>query len=127
MVHVLVVDDEIDIRDLLACWLQADGHEVLAAGSAEGALAAVDRDGLPQAVVLDVDMPGTDGVELLGRLRERDPGLPALFVTVLWDGRHQERMRDAGGGVLPKPFTRRQLCTAVQHLAAGAAGVGSER
>ncbi|GAB1639631.1 response regulator [Krasilnikovia sp. MM14-A1259] len=127
MVQVLVVDDELDIRDLLECWLHADGHEVLAADSAETALAAVGREGLPQAVVLDVDMPGIDGVELLARLRERAPGLPALFVTVLWDARNRDRMRDAGGVVLPKPFRRTQLCTAVRQLTAGTAVARSEQ
>ncbi|HKT03642.1 MAG TPA: response regulator [Rugosimonospora sp.] len=118
--RVLVVEDDDDLREVTARWLRADGHEVLVASSGRGALAAVDRHGMPQAAVLDVAMPGMDGVELLRRLRERDPGLPALFLTVLWSGPQVQRMRAAGGVYMAKPFTAGRLRTAVRGLLPGA-------
>lgn len=51
--------------------------------------------GLPDAVILDVDMPDMDGLDLLTRLRELRPALPALFLTVLWSGEVQTRIRAA--------------------------------
>ncbi|RZU53587.1 response regulator receiver domain-containing protein [Krasilnikovia cinnamomea] len=118
--HLLVVDDEVDIRDLIARWLRADGHHVIVADSAASALAAVDEYGMPQAAVLDVNMPDVDGIELLQLLRDRDPELPALFATAVWDSGVLERSGVAAGRHLPKPFTRAQLCAAVHDLTTSA-------
>ncbi|PPK65463.1 response regulator [Actinokineospora auranticolor] len=117
MARVLVVDDDEDVRDLVARWLRADGHDVLAVDGGALALAAIERHGLPQVAVLDVDMPGMDGVDLLRQLRRADRYLPALFITVLWSGLDLARMRDAGAAYLPKPFTGMGLCAAVRRLA----------
>ncbi len=65
---VLVADDEARIRDILAGYLEADGFEVVLAGDGEEALRRA-RERKPDVVVLDVMMPGLDGVEVLRRLR----------------------------------------------------------
>jgi CheY-like chemotaxis protein len=114
--RVLVVDDDPDLRDLTAQWLRVDGHEVLIAGSAVEALAAVQRFGVPQLAVLDVDMPGIDGVQLLQMLRRREPGLPVLFLTVLWSAADVNRMQAAGGVYARKPCTAEGLRAAVRRL-----------
>ena len=116
--RLLVVDDERDMCDLLVHRLGAAGHEVLAADSAAAALALVERHGMPQAAILDVDMPGTDGFALLKRLRELRPGLPALFVTVLWGGDVHARITAMGADHLAKPFTGAQLHAGVQRILA---------
>ncbi|BFU43337.1 response regulator transcription factor [Krasilnikovia sp. MM14-A1004] len=118
--HLLVVDDEVDIRDLMAYWLRADGHHVIVADSAASALAAVDEHGMPRAAVLDINMPGVDGIELWQLLRDRDPHLPALFATAMWDSQILARRGVTAGRHLPKPFTRSQLCTAVHNLTTSA-------
>ncbi|GLW30562.1 response regulator [Actinoplanes regularis] len=120
--QVLVVDDEADIRELMAHWLRADGHDVVVADGASSALAAVDEGVVPRAAVLDIDMPDVDGIELLHRLRERFPDLPALFVTVLWDADSLARAAATGGKHLRKPFTRTRFCTAVRNLLVVAGG-----
>jgi DNA-binding response OmpR family regulator len=117
--RLLVVDDDADLRDLTAQWLRVDGHEVLTAGNAAAALSAVRLHGSPQVAVLDVDMPGMDGVQLLQALRERDPGLPGLFLTVLWSAAHVARMHDVGGVYVRKPYTAEGLRTAVRRLLSG--------
>ena len=125
MGRVLVVDDDGDLCDLITQWLRADGHEVLAADGGSAALAALQRHGMPDVAVLDVDMPGMDGVQLLGELRARHPQLPALFLTVLWTGPDVARMRAAGAVYLPKPCTAARLRLAVRGLMPDASGLAT--
>lgn len=113
MARILVVDDEQDVLELLVKRLRADGHEVLPAASGAEALAAVGRHGLPEAAILDVDLPGMDGIELLDRLRLIRADLPAMFLTVLWDGTVVARVRASGALYLRKPFTTESLRTAL--------------
>ena len=65
---VLVVDDEATIREVVRRYLEADGLQVVEAGDGETALAMV-ADHRPDVVILDVMMPGTDGIEVLRRIR----------------------------------------------------------
>ncbi|MEV4515336.1 response regulator [Dactylosporangium sp. NPDC049525] len=116
MARILVVDDEQDVLELIVKRLRADGHECLAAGSGAEALEAVARHGLPDAAILDVDLPGIDGIELLLQLRERRADLPAMFLTVLWDGAVVARVRDTGALYLRKPFTTESLRTALDMV-----------
>jgi two-component system, OmpR family, response regulator len=113
MARILVVDDERDVLELIVKRLRADGHGCLAAGSAVEALDLVALHGLPDAAVLDVDLPGMDGIELLQRLREHRADLPAMFLTVLWDGVVVARVRDTGALYLRKPFTTESLRSAL--------------
>ena len=113
MARVLVVDDEQDVRELIVKRLRADGHEVLAAGNGAEALAAVLRHGQPDAAILDIDLPGMDGIELLQRLRRHRPDLPAVFLSALWDGAVVARVRDSGGLYMQKPFTAESLRAAL--------------
>ena len=76
--RVLVVDDEKKIRDLLAAYLRADGFEVTEASDGPGALARIKR-AEPDLVILDVMMPGRDGIEVLRELRKTSD----VFVMML--------------------------------------------
>lgn len=116
MARLLVVDDERDVTDVLVHYLRRAEHEVSAADGGLAALDLVDRHGMPDAVVLDVDMPGMDGFELLGRLRQRHPDLPAMFVTVLWDGDVRARIQAAGAAYLAKPCSPADLRAGVERL-----------
>lgn len=116
MARILVVDDEQDVLELIVRRLRGDGHEVLSAGSGTGALDAVALHGQPDAAILDVDLPGMDGIELLHRLRELRAGLPAMFLTVLWDGEVVARVRDTGALYIRKPFTIESLRTALDMV-----------
>ena len=112
MACVLVVDDEPDVRDLVARRLGSAGHDVLTADGPEQALRLVADAGGVDVAVLDVDMPVMDGFALLRRLRHRRGDLPAVFVT----GRPwaAEAAVAAGGHYLPKPFTGALLRGAVE-------------
>jgi CheY-like chemotaxis protein len=117
MARLLVVEDEPDLRDLLDQRIRGAGHEVMALASATAALEAVDQIGTPDAAILDVDLPGgMNGLELLAALRERKPGMPGLFITVLWSGELLATMKASGNPYLNKPFTAPELRTALDDL-----------
>jgi two-component system nitrogen regulation response regulator NtrX len=79
---VLVVDDEADIRELVAAILQDDGYAVRTAHNAEAALAAI-RARKPALLILDIWMSGggLDGLELLDRVKSLDPDLPVVMIS----------------------------------------------
>ncbi|MFG1927255.1 response regulator transcription factor [Cryptosporangium sp. NPDC048952] len=116
MARLLVVEDESDLRELLVQRFEAAGHQVVSVGTGAAALRAVDEDGPPDAAVLDVDLPGKDGVDLLADLRTRFPALPALFITVLWSGELLARMKATGCPYLTKPFAAKDLREALADL-----------
>lgn len=79
---ILIVDDEADIRDLIAGLLEDDGYQAREAGDADGALAAI-KARKPSLVVLDVWLQGSrlDGIELLDELRAIDDQLPVIVIS----------------------------------------------
>ncbi len=81
MSRILVVDDEDGIRRSLAGILSDEGFDTTAARDGEEALASIASDGLPDLVLLDIAMPGRDGVEILVELRERWPALPVVMMS----------------------------------------------
>ncbi|HEX4789376.1 MAG TPA: response regulator transcription factor [Actinospica sp.] len=105
---VLVVDDEPKIRDIVRRYLEADGFAVTEQGDGPGALAAA-REQRPDLIVLDVMLPGLDGVEVLRRLRETSQ-VPVILLTA----RAEEVDKLIGLAVgaddyLTKPFSGREL------------------
>ena len=79
-VKVLVVDDEPNIVELLTVSLKFQGFEVFSANSGTEAL-RVAREVNPDAYIMDVMMPGMDGFELLGKLRQEGLDGPVLYLT----------------------------------------------
>ena len=77
---ILVIDDEAAIRDSLRMILEYDGYETLLAPSGPEGLLRVERD-RPDLVLLDVKMPGLDGLEVLRKLRELDELLPVVMIS----------------------------------------------
>ena len=80
--EVLVVDDEADIRELVAGVLEDEGYSVRSAADSGGALEAID-DRRPSLVLLDVWLQGSklDGLQLLEQIKGRDPTLPVLMIS----------------------------------------------
>jgi len=78
--RVLVVDDEFSVRDSLTAWFRKDGHEVVAAANGQEAVDVFEAGRFDVAVV-DIKMPGMDGVELLEHLRRHDTELPVIMIT----------------------------------------------
>ena len=114
--HILVVDDDQRLRDLLRGYLSRNGFRVtLAADAAEARqhMTAMQFD----LMVLDVMMPGETGLEFAATLRNRDRGLPILMLTAMNEPR--DRIAGLESGVddyLAKPFEPRELVLRLQAL-----------
>lgn len=80
MPHILVIDDDPAVTSVLRRGLSYEGYTVATAADGASGLAAA-RETPPDLVVLDVMMPGIDGLEVLRRLRAADPALPVLMLT----------------------------------------------
>jgi CheY-like chemotaxis protein len=78
--RILVIDDEVAVADLLADAVELAGHESTIAHDGTEGLDAIDRD-RPDAVFLDVSMPGMSGIEVLRRIRADDANLPVVLLT----------------------------------------------
>jgi putative nucleotidyltransferase with HDIG domain len=112
---VLVVDDEIGVRELMCRWLRAVGFSVKAASSAQDALEAIEQ-GPPAVALCDISMPGRDGLWLAERIRTDYPDTAIIVATALPD--LDPAIRNLGRGVvdyLTKPFGRARLQEAVSR------------
>jgi two-component system, response regulator FlrC len=112
-VRILVVEDDPDIQHCLSDCLAAWGFDTQVAATARQALAAVEVANY-RGVILGVHMPGMNGIELLGRLRESHPGLPVIMLT--GDPALRERCLALGArAFLTKPFEKRDLREAIDR------------
>ena len=113
---ILVVDDDAPIRRMLSRTLSAEGYAVEASPDGGDALAAVERS-VPDLVVLDVAMPGLDGLAVSRRLREKGLGLPILLLTARDGVPDRVAGLDAGADdYLVKPFAAEELLARVRAL-----------
>jgi len=114
--HILVVDDDRAVREALERALGLEGFDVELAADGDEALAAVARRE-PDAVVLDVLMPGVDGLEVCRRLRKAQSRVPILMLTVRDELGDRIEGLDAGADdYLGKPFELEELLARVRAL-----------
>src|SRR5690625_3028737 len=114
--HLLVVDDETNIRDLLAAALRFAGFEVTTAKNGNEALDAA-RQVRPDLIVLDVMMPDMDGFTVTRRLRARGDDIPVLFLTARADPKDAVSGLTAGGdGYVTKPFSREEVVARIRAI-----------
>jgi two-component system, NtrC family, nitrogen regulation response regulator NtrX len=78
--RILIIDDETNLRRMIRMVLEEEGYQVHEAGSAEEGLRAA-RDDPPEAILLDVVLPGRSGLEILSRFRELLPGVPVIMMS----------------------------------------------
>src|SRR3954462_1795665 len=78
--RILVIDDEAPIRDSLKMTLEYEGYEFIGAATGQEGLALAEREA-PDLVLLDVKMPGMDGIEVLERLRNMNEAVPVIVVS----------------------------------------------
>jgi two-component system response regulator MprA len=113
---ILVVDDDASIRRMLDRTLAAEGHRVEVAADGGEALAAVERSA-PDLVVLDVRMPGVDGLAVCRRIRARGLATPVLMLTARDAVLDRVAGLDAGADdYLVKPFATEELLARVRAL-----------
>jgi two-component system, OmpR family, response regulator MprA len=125
---ILVVDDERAVRDSLRRALELQGYQVdLAADGAE-ALARLEANGQPDAVILDILMPGIDGLEVCRRIREEGNEVPVLMLTARDAVGDRVAGLDVGADdYLVKPFDPRELVMRLDTLIRRARAVPGER
>src|SRR5437667_10438184 len=78
--RILVIDDEVAIRDSLRMMLEYEGYDCVGAATGQDGLSLVEREA-PDLVLLDVKMPGMDGLEVLDRLRAMNDALPVVVIS----------------------------------------------
>lgn len=116
---VLIVDDDVDIREVLAETLKEFGFEVMTAANGREALEAVREMAVrPSVIVLDLMMPIMDGYGFLEE-RSLDPTLAGIPVAIITAGRGVDRARIADGiPIVAKPFEAPRLIGVLQALTA---------
>lgn len=115
---VLVVDDEADLLFTIALSLELNGYKVLKAASGEEALEVVEAE-RPDAIVLDLRLPGIDGWEVLRRLAEmgRFPSTPVVLLSAQVDAATAARAVNLGCHAhLAKPFNTAELSSVLNGL-----------
>jgi DNA-binding response OmpR family regulator len=114
--RVLVVDDDPTVSDVVRRYLEREGLTVELAGDGQQALDAYDAE-RPDLVVLDLMLPGIDGLEVCRRLRAHDRSLPVIMLTAL--GEESDRVLGLELGAddyITKPFSPRELVLRVQSV-----------
>ncbi len=114
---ILVVDDEPAVRESLRRALELEGYVVELADDGESALDRLGGSAQADAVILDVLMPGIDGLEVCRRLRAQDNAVPVLMLTARAEVDSRVAGLDAGADdYLPKPFALAELLARLRAL-----------
>jgi len=131
MARILITDDDSAIRRSLELHYRELGHEVITAANARDAMIHIEA-APPDAVISDIRMPGEDGIQLLGRIRERFPELPVIIMTAYQDlDSTVSAMQGGAVDYVPKPIDidemNAALARALGDAAAGGDGSGEDR
>ncbi len=116
MARILLIDDDISLREVVSFMLQEAGHEVLPAANGQAGLDRLNED--PDLVLTDIRMPGMDGMEVLKQIVEDAPaGAPPVIVLTAHGTVKQavEAMRLGAFSYLLKPFARDELLLTVDQ------------
>ncbi|MBT9252442.1 MAG: response regulator [Brockia lithotrophica] len=118
--RVMVVDDQVGIRALLAEVVKQEGFQVVLAGNAREALAKF-SEGPPDLLLLDVKLPGMSGLELLRKIRDTHPHLPVVLMTAYGERDIEEEAKRLGvHAFLIKPFDIEHLRELLDRFRGGA-------
>lgn len=108
-IRILVVDDELSMREFLSILLEREGYDVSVAGSAEEALRTMES-ALFDLVLSDVNMPGLSGIDLLARIKEKSPETAVLMLTAFSAAEQAvEAMKLGAYDYICKPFKNEEI------------------
>jgi DNA-binding response OmpR family regulator len=111
---IVVVEDDPSIADLLDLYLRREGHQVYLAADGERGLEVV-RDRRPDVVILDVGLPGVDGLEVCRRIRADDDAVAIIFLTARDDEVDRVLGLELGADdYVTKPFSPREMVARVK-------------
>src|SRR2546422_319482 len=114
---ILVVDDDRSIRTYLAHFLSSCGYVVDCAESGEQALARIAAGSSPDVVILDLIIPGMNGLEVLARMKKIDSAISVIIVSALGQVKNVvEAMRMGASDYLAKPFEEQELELAIENV-----------
>ena len=114
---ILLIEDDEDVAEVLAEAFAAGGHEIAIALTGEDGLARLVRDH-PDAIVLDVRLPGLNGVDVLRQIRSLDPGLPVIIMTGLATSGELAEIRRLGvTEIVEKPELLKRFGEALARIA----------
>jgi two-component system response regulator PilR (NtrC family) len=114
-IRILVVDDELSMREFLAILLEREGYDVAVAGSADEALRMMDTS-LFDMVLSDVNMPGLSGIELLARIKDKSPETAVLMLTAFSAAEQAvEAMKLGAYDYIGKPFKNEEIKQLVKN------------
>src|SRR6266508_1205606 len=117
LMKILVVDDERAVRESLRRALELEGYEIELAADGREALSRLESEAEPDAVILDVLMPGLDGLEVCRRLRGTGSRLPVLMLTARAEVENRVAGLDAGADdYVTKPFALEELLARLRAL-----------
>ena len=113
---ILVVDDEPDIVSVVRMTLEAEGFEVSTGYSAQDAFDLINRKGLPHLAVLDIMMPGTDGITLARKL-QKFSDLPVIMLTAIdEEATVVKTIEEVAEDYVTKPFKPKELAARVKRV-----------
>jgi two-component system, NtrC family, response regulator AtoC len=123
--NILLVDDEPGMLRYIRTLLEVDDHKVETASTGEEALERVQKGLQPTLVLLDLLMPGIDGLQTLEKLRQMKPGIKVVMLSCVNDTRKVvQAMRLGAHDYLTKPFQKAELDAVISQCIGGAAGHG---
>lgn len=121
MQRILVVEDSVVVQSIVKLALKRYGCEVIYAKNGVEALEAIARDGEPDLMLVDINMPRMSGLELLGELRGSGlvPRVPVIIVSTEGEEHDVQRGIEAGArAYLRKPFRQQELCALIDSFEA---------
>ena len=102
--RLLIVDDELHVRESLSAWFTEDGYDVVTAAGGKEALAVLGRQRF-DVVITDIRMPGMDGIELQRHIHETEPEIAIILVTAYASvSTAVEALKEGAYDYLVKPF-----------------------
>jgi DNA-binding NarL/FixJ family response regulator len=127
-IAVSIIEDDVPAREILANWIRrADGFRCVGEyDDAETAIAKLPQE-KPSVVLVDINLPGMNGIECVRRLKPRLPGTQFVMVTVYEDANHIFNALSAGAsGYLLKQMRRNDLLAALKEVYAGGSPMSSQ-
>jgi len=122
---ILVVDDEKNVLLLMQGFFAGRGHEMLTANNAQSAFAVLEKKD-PAIVLLDMRMPGIDGLGVLSHIRQRYPHIKVIVITT-YDKQYKAKAAEIGfDAFLPKPLSMQALTDAIDTILSGKASPPKE-